>query len=284
MRTFTCPVHGDTFTDEGLPSFVKNCFCPRCLEEEPDHLDHERQYREAYRRWWYWQRYSGVPARGRNRTIANWHPQGRGQQLIHKAVTQYALRIRDHLQQGSGLTLLGPPGVGKTHLGYGLLAASFNAGVQGIYAVWPDVLDRHKATFSDRGSSDRQLLEDLKSIRFLVLDEIGVRSGSEFDQALLFDLIDSRYRHELPTVVISNLTEATLDSIGERTADRLREMNTLAPIPGESQRVNAASNRDLIDAPPAVREPERPTVEHRVCINGEMVTRTWQPSPPDNLR
>src|SRR3546814_9781686 len=101
------------------------------------------------------------------------------------------------------------------------LAAAYLNEIRARYIVWADVVDRTKTAFNDRNSDDRSLMDELKRAPLLVLDEIGVRAGTDFDQSLLFDLIDTRYRHQRATIVASNLTTDTLDSIGERTADQI---------------------------------------------------------------
>lgn len=285
MTAYTCPAHGVEYTDEGLPVFAGRRiagYCTECLnaQAKAEHK-HQDEFDGRYRLWHQWQRWSGVPARGRNRTLANWQPHGKAQQAAAGVVSGYARGLPRQVDEGRGLTLLGPPGVGKTHLCYGLIAAAYDAGIYARYIVWADVIDRTKAAYASKDGGDRGLLDDLKRAPLLVLDEIGVRQGTEFDQSLLFDLIDTRYRNELSTIVASNLTADTLDSIGERTADRLRETNVTVPIPGDSQRQSAATNRDLIDAPPALAKPEPPVVLFPVCIDGQMVDKPLRLQIPE---
>lgn len=277
MTAYTCPTHGVEYDDDGLQLFKGQrigAYCPGCIEAKDKAARlAQAEFETRYRTWHHWQRWSGIPNRGRNRTLANWQPHGKAQQAAAGVVSGYARAIARQVEEGRGLTLLGPPGVGKTHLCYGLIAAAHEAGTFARYIVWADVIDRTKAAYATKSNDDRGLLDELKRSRLLVLDEIGVRQGTEFDQALLFDLIDARYRNELPTIVASNLTADTLDCIGERTADRLRETNITVPIPGDSQRQSAATNRDLIDAPAAIDKPEAPRILVPVCIDGQMVDK-----------
>jgi DNA replication protein DnaC len=51
-----------------------------------------------------------------------------------------------------------------------------------------------------------------------------VQAGSTSEQNLLFDVINERYNNRLPTLLLSNLTQAEVVAVlGERVIDRLRE-------------------------------------------------------------
>lgn len=48
--------------------------------------------------------------------------------------------------------------------------------------------------------------------------------GSETEKLILFEILNGRYEHVLPTILISNLTETELiQYIGTRCHDRLQE-------------------------------------------------------------
>ena len=280
MRTYTCETHGE-YTSEGYPDHVTNVCCYRCIQARDATAGPARDaYHAEYSAWLLW-KHCGIPRRGQNRSMENWIPTSAAQQGAHKLLKQYAVRIQEHTKNGAGVTLYGPPGVGKTHLLCGAVSHAARLRIGVGYSVWSDVLDRHKATFGKRDSDDQNLIDKLKTVPLLALDEIGVRSGSEFDQALLFDLIDTRYRNQRATLIATNLTADALDSIGERTADRLREMNIGVSIPGESKRQTAATDRALIDAPPAFPEPVAPVLPFKISRNGEMVDKPVSIEAPD---
>ena len=58
----------------------------------------------------------------------------------------------------------------------------------------------------------------------LIIDEVGVQRGSDFEKETFFDVINERYENMRPTIILSNLTiEEIKVFLGERVFDRLRE-------------------------------------------------------------
>jgi DNA replication protein DnaC len=271
--TFTCPKHGDQ-SIESL-EFIDRRMCNVCVIELQDAVqDAERAHRGAMNRWTSWAR-CGIPRRHQHATLDNWHPTNKSQETALGALTSWASSIEDRQENRLGLVVVGPVGVGKTHVLSALTTACHQVGICAFYVSWPDALERHKATFNNRDHADRDLLDKLARVPVLALDELGVRAGSEFDQGLLFQLIDSRYRDQLVTLAASNLTESTLDAIGERAADRLRECAVTVSIIGASQRSNVRALQQ-----PAIERPEPWSVAMTVTINGEqeVVHRSEKPS------
>lgn len=85
--------------------------------------------------------------------------------------------------------------------------------------------------------SEEKMISDIGTAPLLVMDEVGVGFGSEGELVQLFDVLDMRYRMELPTVVLSNLNAGQLKQVlGERIFDRLREGASVKPCNWASYR------------------------------------------------
>lgn len=262
---FTCAAHGEYAAPvmrQGM-----DLWCPACSFKKQAMLEAARQrYREEERRYALYLA-AEVPHKFRTRTLENWNPVDDRQRKTLAVAQRWARDVPTRVASGQGLMMYGPPGLGKTHLLTGLVAEVCKAGYGAAYCVWADALARTKATFNAaREHPDRDLLERLAAIPVLALDELG-GPASDFDACRLFELLDARYRDGRPTLVATNLAPSNFNTLGERAADRLREMCVQVPLAGESRR--GYDNGIAFDAPLAVPQAISPLVALSVTINGE---------------
>lgn len=95
------------------------------------------------------------------------------------------------------------PGLGKTHLASAALAARIRAGRIGRFTKFAAMQrDLLSAPFDQKQAVFRKYARP----PLLVLDEIGAERASEYSVTLLFEVIDERYDHNLPTWLNSNLS------------------------------------------------------------------------------
>ncbi|HNJ04742.1 MAG TPA: ATP-binding protein, partial [Leptospiraceae bacterium] len=94
--------------------------------------------------------------------------------------------------------------------------------------VHRDVIARVKSTFnqnSDAYGQARSIEEELAEVPVLVLDDLGIKETTPFENQLIYDIIDSRYDYNRLTIITSN---DPIDSFREitqgRVTSRLREM------------------------------------------------------------
>lgn len=85
-----------------------------------------------------------------------------------------------------------------------------------------------------------RMLQHLKTVELLVLDNLGAEKSSEWTKSVLFEIIDYRYNEMLPMLITTNCPPKELkEKIGDRSYDRIREMCALVPVTAESQRKTA---------------------------------------------
>ncbi|MFC1552895.1 ATP-binding protein [Candidatus Latescibacterota bacterium] len=65
--------------------------------------------------------------------------------------------------------------------------------------------DSYSATDKSYGETGR-ILDELIDIPFLVIDDFGVQRNTDWEMEMLYNLIDSRYTGERPTIMTSNIS------------------------------------------------------------------------------
>lgn len=131
------------------------------------------------------------------------------------------------------LLLLGACGTGKTHL-----AVAIAQETEGTYTTMMRLI-RHIRDAWKPGckETDQQRIDRYAALPLLVIDEVGLQSGTENERQLATEVIDGRYVAELPTVIVSNETPDGLGRIlGPRVMDRLAERGKLVHFDWPSRR------------------------------------------------
>ena len=152
-----------------------------------------------------------------------------------------------------GLLVVGPVGVGKTHLAVAVLAELVDTmGVRGVFCDFTDLLARIQATFS-RGSdeSEDEILATYREADLLVLDELGARRPTDWARDVLYGLLNTRYNRKRITIVTTNYGDApekpggeTLElRVGTAVRSRLAEMCQLIPLAGPDYRREVKQRR-----------------------------------------
>lgn len=139
---------------------------------------------------------------------------------------------------GYGLLFYGTPGTGKSHLAISILKELVPQGVTGLYTRVSDLIGYIRSQWRQNSEeSSYQAVRRYVDLDLLVLDELGVQSGSPNEQALLFEVIDARLAENRPTIFLSNLTPFDLTSvIGVRIVDRIKGKCVPQRFSGHSRR------------------------------------------------
>lgn len=200
--------------------------CPLCLEAERERVQQQDRERQQALRVQAALRRSGIPERYLEASFEGFEAVTEQAQRVRERCHRYAATFRERFEVGTNLVLIGGAGTGKTHLACAIARhVMIEHRYQAIYSTVTNAVRQVRRTYDqDSEETEIQVIDRLAGVPLLVLDEVGVQSGSDHEHAVLFEVLDRRYADVRPTILVSNLTLEELGQVlGERALDRLLE-------------------------------------------------------------
>jgi DNA replication protein DnaC len=152
------------------------------------------------------------------------------------------------------LLLYGNFGTGKTHLAAAAVHYALDAGwSDACFRVWTSYVYRLQATIDRRRQVEDEfghetiadIMSELKRGRFVVIDDIDKQPPSDWTQANLYDVLNTRYNAARPTVLTFNLAPddpRTQDRLGGAAFDRMMHLAyDIVEFAGPSFRLSEAA-------------------------------------------
>ncbi len=166
-----------------------------------------------------------------------------GSETAYKVAVKYVKTFKEW--NGESLLLWGEPGNGKTHLAAAIVNELSKKGYIVVFQSVPELLQRIRSTFnSENKENETQIMRALLECDLLILDDIGAEKTTEWVEEKLFNIIDGRYRKELPTLYTSNLEPKELkNQVGKRSYDRMVETSLTVKNEAASYRREIAKQR-----------------------------------------
>src|SRR6476620_8349084 len=155
------------------------------------------------------------------------------------AAVKQARRFADEFPAPrKGLCLIGPPGIGKTHLAVSVLReVILSKGARGLFYDVRDLLRVIRSTYNPLvRTAEMDILRPVMEADLLVLDDMGSEKTSEWVEETMNLIVNTRYNERRHTIFTSNYEDtpddASSDSqdftlkerIGFRIHSRLHEM------------------------------------------------------------
>ena len=120
---------------------------------------------------------------------------------------------------------MGTQGTGKTYLSAGILNILYDTNVEVYYTTHRRFIeDIHRSM--QNGKTQHEVIPKYSEKKFLIFDDLGSATCTEWQQEMLLELIDRRYSNKEKTVITTNLNKDELyQKLGKRTASRLLDSN-----------------------------------------------------------
>jgi len=224
-----CPEHG-AYTST---NFIGEHWtvCPKCMmiqrdKEAKEQLAADEKLRQERiaSKWKAKITGAAIPERFKDRTLESYVAKTSGQQKALAFATEYAENFDLVLREGRSAIFLGNVGTGKTHLAVGIALSIMLQQRSALFVTVQRLIRRVKDSWHTKEETESQVVDVFASPDLLVLDEVGVQFGSEFEKQVLFDVLNTRYENRKPSILLSNIPKEQLsDYLGERVTDRLRE-------------------------------------------------------------
>lgn len=192
---------------------------------------------------------ANIPPRYEHCSFENFNPITDRLKVVKAAALKF---VEEYPLVDCGLLILGPCGIGKTHLAVSILREIIHKdAAQGLFCDFRELLKRIQNSYNPVSqSSELEILDPVLNSDPLVLDDLGAERPTEWVRDTVSYIINSRYNRRLTTIITTNFDdqpreskvlangtvlskeESLEDRIGTRLRSRLYEMCKVIRIEG----------------------------------------------------
>jgi DNA replication protein DnaC len=203
-----------------------------------------------------------IPRRYEHCELSNFEVlKGNGHASLSSALLSAQRFVAEYPVERAGLLLIGPIGVGKTHLSVGIIKELLlTKGIPCLFYDYRELLKEIQNSYNASvATTEMQVLRPVFETEVLVLDELGAVKPTEWVWDTVSHILNTRYNDERTTIITTNFKdlapskadsdesersrtfratrEETLgDRVGERMRSRLHEMCKVVKMDGEDFR------------------------------------------------
>lgn len=168
--------------------------------------------------------------------------------IAKKAAINFVENYEVMKEHGKGLYLYSQiKGSGKTRLASSIanaLVKLYGANIAFIKSA--DLISQIKKTFGSKEKNATDVVESFRKVELLVVDDLALKGATEFEEGILYDVMDYRLEHKKSTIFTSNVTIQDLENIypGGRVNKRINKMAVEIYMPEESVRDQEAEQEN----------------------------------------
>ncbi|MCA1568108.1 MAG: ATP-binding protein [Acidobacteria bacterium] len=185
-----------------------------------------------------------IPHRYSECALSTYHSASNNGSQLRAFNLAYRL-VREYPAIDRGLLLMGPCGVGKTHLAAAIIRGLIEKGVTCLFYEFGALLKQIQESYNTLAqTSELKVLAPVYEAEVLVLDELGASKPTDWVRDTMMQIINARYNDRKLTVFTTNYTdecrdqkdETLEDRIGMRLRSRIYEMCRTVSIEGDDYR------------------------------------------------
>jgi len=189
----------------------------------------------------------------RKSTFENWNFSESSKQMFDFG-KKYVENFKQCKDNSLGLLIYGEPGNGKTYLASAIANDLLKSYVSVVCTSINGLLDRIKQTYNKWGKeAESDVIRGICNADLFILDDLGTEQHKDWSKSMIYNLIDSRYRSELPIIITTNLKINAGEKNGiltnlydKRTESRILGMTTAILNTGKDIRVEEAKEKNKL--------------------------------------
>lgn len=163
---------------------------------------------------------------------------------MSEVIRKYVANRQKVAEENIGLLLHGDTDGGKTFWAACIANAMIDHGVSAMITTIPALISAMQADYE---VSRVQVLNQVRNVQFLILDDVGFERRTPYASEKLYEIINTRYLAKKPLIITTNLTldeiKAPSDMDYKRVFSRMIEMTTPVHVAGQERRQKIAREK-----------------------------------------
>lgn len=160
-----------------------------------------------------------------------------------KLCKRYAIKFDQMVEKNQGLIFWGSVGTGKSFAAACIANYLLDRKVPVVMTSFVKLLE----AFQSGRDEETAILNRLGYAKLVIFDDLGAERGTDYALEKVYNIVDSRYRKNLPMILTTNLTveemKGEVDMRYKRVYDRVFETCYPMQFTGPSWRMKEASRR-----------------------------------------